>query len=130
MNAPVLRQNSGRLWNQQHSCFRLHHYSAITCRHVSFPWTLLRNAGSPLLLASRSPSREFGTSATACRAQAASSALKATFVRPPLLAARSPMLVRLETSTPRRHAGNRCPMALRGIPLVLEDDFEAQQAHR
>jgi hypothetical protein len=60
----------------------------------------------------------------------ASSAPKATFVRPALLAARSPILVRLETSTPRRHAGKRCPMALRGIPLVLASDFEVQQAHR
>ena len=67
---------------------------------------------------------------TARRAQAASSAPKVKFVRPALLAARSPMLVRLETSTPRRHAGNRCPMALRRIPLVLEVDFEGQQAHR
>ena len=40
------------------------------------------------------------------------------------------MLVRLETSTPCRHAGNRCPMAPRRIPLVLAGDFEGQQAHR
>jgi hypothetical protein len=47
-----------------------------------------------------------------------------------ILPARSPMLVRLETSNPRPHAGNRCPMALRRISLVLVGDFEAQQAHR
>jgi len=38
------------------------------------------------------------------------------------------MLVRLETGTPRRHARNRRPMAPRRFPLVLEDDFEDQEA--
>ena len=37
------------------------------------------------------------------------------------------MRVRLETGTPRRHARNRRPMAPRGIPLVLEDDFEGSK---
>ena len=38
--------------------------------------------------------------------------------------------VRLERSTAGRHARNRCPMASRRIPLVLDGDFETQEAHR
>jgi hypothetical protein len=39
-------------------------------------------------------------------------------------------LVRLERSTAGRHARNRCPMASARIPLVLDGDFETQEAHR
>jgi hypothetical protein len=38
------------------------------------------------------------------------------------------MLVRLETGAPRRHTGNRRPMAPRRIPLVLGGDFESAKA--
>ena len=51
-------------------------------------------------------------------------------VRQALLATRSSLLVRLERSTAGRHARNRCPMASRRIPLVLDGDFETQEAHR
>ena len=125
---PVVRQNSDRLWNQQHSCCRLHQCSVITLRYVLFPGTLLRNADSPLSLASQCSSRESGTSSTACRAQKASSTPKVGFIRQALLAACSPMLVRLETITPSRHARNGGPMASRRIPLVLEGDFEGSKA--
>src|SRR5215469_8610256 len=89
---------------------------------------MVRDAGSPLSFASWSSSRKPGTSSTACRAQKASSAPKVGFVRQTLLAAGSPMLVRLETSTPSRHARNCGPLASRRIPLVLEADFEGSQA--
>src|SRR5215469_9683366 len=123
----VVRQNSDRLWNQQHSCCRLHQCSVISVRYVLFPWTLLRNTGSPLSLTLQSSSRESGTSSTACRAQKASSTPKVGFVRQALLAAGSPMLVRLETSTFSRHARNCGPLASRRIQLVLEGDFEGSQ---
>ena len=67
---------------------------------------------------------------TARRAQAAPSTPKVVFVRQALLAAHPSMLVRLETGAPRRHTRNRRAMAPRRIPLVLEDDFEDQEAHR
>ena len=126
----MLRQNSGRLWNQQHSRCRLHDRFAITLRYVSFSWTLLWNVPSPLSLASQSSSRESGASSTARRAQAAPSTPEVVFVRQALLAAHPSMLVRLETGAPRRHTRNRRPMAPRRIPLVLEDDFQDQEAHR
>ena len=102
--------------------------SVITLRYVMFPWTLLRNTGSLLSLTSQSSSRESGTASTACRAQKGSSTPKVGFVRQALLAAGSPMLVRLETKTSSRHSRNCGPMASRRIPLVLEGDFEGSQA--
>ena len=86
------------------------------------------DAGSPLSFASQSSPRKSGPSSTARRAQEASSTPKARLVRQALLAARSSMLVRLETGTPRRHARNRYPLAPRRLPLVLADDFEDQEA--
>jgi len=55
---------------------------------------------------------------------------KAGLVRQAFLAARSSMLVRLETVSPRRHTRNGCPLAPRRVPLVLENDFEAQKPRR
>ena len=39
-------------------------------------------------------------------------------------------LLILARGTTGRHARNRCPMASRRIPLVLDGDFETQEAHR
>jgi len=91
--------------------------------HVSSPQTLPRNTASSLSIASKSSSRKSGPSSTSRRPQAASSAPKAGFVRQTLLVGSSPMLVRLETGTPRRHPRNR-------RPLVLEGDLEGQKALR
>ena len=44
---------------------------------------------------------------------------KAGLVRQAFLAARSSMLVNLETVSPRRHTRNGCPLAPRRIPLVI-----------
>ena len=55
---------------------------------------------------------------------------KAGLVRQAFLAARSSMLVNLETVSPRRHTRNGCPLAPRRIPLVLENDFEGQKPRR
>ena len=40
------------------------------------------------------------------------------------------VLVRLETGAPRRHTGNRGPLAQRRIPMVLEGDLQRQEAIR
>ena len=64
-----------------------------------------------------------------CR-ETASSALKAIFARQVFLAARSSVLARLETGTPRRHTRNCGPVAAGWIPLVSGVDLEGQEAYR
>jgi len=108
------------------AAFVSHQCSVISFRYVSLPWPLLRDAAPPFAFTSKTFNRELGPSSTARRAQAASASSKAGLVRQAFLAAPSSMLVRLEASTSRRHARNRCPMASRRISLVLEADFESQ----
>ncbi len=55
---------------------------------------------------------------------------RAIIARQVFLAARSPVLARLETGTLRRHTRNRGPMAASWITLVLGVDFGAQPIGR
>jgi hypothetical protein len=67
-------------------------------------------------------------SATTHRSEKTASTVEAKFVRQTILGGRSSMLVRMDASSHRRHAGNGRPLAPGWFSFVLEDDLQSQEA--
>src|ERR1035437_8989073 len=101
--------------------------SAITLPHVRPVLPVVRSSPSHRSQPTKSASGEPGSSTAACRVKAPTSQTKTRSARQTFLGRRSPILVLLERVALPRHARDRCPLAPRWIPTVLDRAMPSQK---